>query len=130
MNKIATQFYKNLFDCGEVTSALSVDDFEENTNQPCFIKSEIINAINSLDNGKSSGTDFIKAEALKIASEELAEWLTEIFNNIMRSLHIPKQWKSSMITLIHKRVIKRILVTIDQLASYQLFTRFSPSVYC
>ena len=56
-----------------------------------------------MDNGKSGGSDNIKAELLKYGGSNLYQWMTTVFNKIIESATIPSQWLHSNIALIHKK---------------------------
>lgn len=105
INEVATQFYSELFSTTENSDQIELpESFEK---EPEFLVSEIGKAIKGLGNEKSGGSDNIKAELLKFGSTETAEWLTALFNEVLKTTTIPSQWKISIIILLHKKGDKR-----------------------
>jgi exonuclease III len=58
--------------------------------------------IDHLSAGKAPGEDGVSAELLQMLPDTAVESLTKIFNDSLRTNKIPKQWKLSRISLIHK----------------------------
>lgn len=68
-----------------------------------FLKSEIGKGIEELKLEKCFGSDGIKAEMLKLGTNEVTESMTYLFNQVLEREEIPKQWKESSIILLHKK---------------------------
>ena len=73
-----------------------------------FLKSEVEYAIQSLKNEKCNGNDGIAAKYLKYAKFSLANWLKDVFNQVLVTEKFPEQWKKSEIILIHKNARQTI----------------------
>ena len=56
----------------------------------------------AIKNGKSCGTDGILGEFIKFGGEVLREALVKLFQEVLETGEIPKEWKRSRITLVHK----------------------------
>lgn len=65
-------------------------------------KNELINHISTLKNGSSPGYDGIKAHIIKQTHLEIIDPLLYIFNLIFETGNIPPEFKTSIITPIHK----------------------------
>lgn len=105
INEIASLYYETLY-----TSKLNDKDKEKlaiELNQeniiPPVLREEILYAIKMQNNNRSPGEDKIRAEHLKIAANELAPSLTNIFNEVLQTKVIPESWCSSTIILLHKK---------------------------
>ena len=64
---------------------------------------EVLKAVKSLKNGKSTSTDLISNEMIKTGMPILVTPLLKIFNMIFDHGTFPKIWNESLITLIHKK---------------------------
>ena len=74
-----------------------------NTEGPPILKSEVRNALRKSQNGKAPGDDGITTEMLKLLEDFGVEKMTELFNDIYSSGHIPDELlKSVYITLPKK----------------------------
>ena len=62
----------------------------------------VLSHLNSLDVSKSTGPDGLSARFLKAISNEIAEPLTRLYNDSLRTGIIPSDWKKSHITPVHK----------------------------
>nr|XP_049701309.1 LINE-1 retrotransposable element ORF2 protein [Helicoverpa armigera] len=106
VNKMATIFYKDLYSSSgekqEQTNTLTKnqDPIEP---EPKILPNEVEKAILSQKMATAPGPDKITNELLKGTLEELIPILTAIFNDIMETDIIPKQWTTSHIILIYKK---------------------------
>ncbi|GBP22261.1 Putative uncharacterized transposon-derived protein F52C9.6 [Eumeta japonica] len=104
--KIASDFYKNLYD-DENYEQCYKDNLNYNweTNSPVqlFNADEIIKNIDKLKIEKSPGPDNIPNEALKIGKPILIQHLITLFNKILETQNIPQKWGESRITLLYKK---------------------------
>ncbi|KAL5135334.1 putative RNA-directed DNA polymerase from transposon BS [Glycine soja] len=55
-----------------------------------------------MSNGKAVGPDNIPIEVWKTLGNRGLEWLTKLFNEIMRSKRMPKEWRRSTLVPIYK----------------------------
>lgn len=63
---------------------------------------EISKILRDLKSKKTPGYDLITAKVLNEMPKKALIYLTTIFNSIMRTGHLPNQWKVSQIIMIHK----------------------------
>lgn len=76
------------------------------TNRDCFLSiltHEVLAILKKLKSGKAPGPDEILNEHLKNAMESLAAPMAVLFNKIMTTKTIPKQWCESEIILLFKK---------------------------
>lgn len=102
---VATEFYKSLY-----TSEHHVESFtastlpKETASDIADIKElEVLNGITRLKPDKSPGPDSITNEALKLGASHLASPLTQLFNLVLKTATVPKQWTESHIILLYKK---------------------------
>ena len=62
----------------------------------------VLSYLSSLDVSKATGPDGLSARFLKEISSEIAEPLTTLYNESLRTGIIPLEWKRSHITPVHK----------------------------
>ena len=74
----------------------------------------MLTQLQTLDIKKATGPDGISACFLRSVAEELAVPLTFIFNMSIRSGSIPKAWKQSNVSPIHKGEVVMIQGILDQ----------------
>ena len=55
-------------------------------------KQEVKEALKRMSNGKAVGPDNIPIEVWKTLGDRGLEWLTKLFNEIMRSKCMPEEW--------------------------------------
>ena len=70
---------------------------------PDISKSEVWKSMQSMKNGKALGPDGIPAEAWKCLGEPAVEFLTSLFNRILRGEPMPDEWRQSTIVPIYKK---------------------------
>lgn len=64
---------------------------------------EILEAIQSIRNGKSASSDMISNEMLKYAVPILLKPIKKLFNYIFGTGQFPKIWNESFLLLVHKK---------------------------
>ena len=64
---------------------------------------EVTSSLTNLDVSKAGGPDGVPARLLKECSHEIAPSLCSLFNDSLRSGHIPSEWKSADVTPLHKK---------------------------
>ena len=64
---------------------------------------EIIKAIRTLRNGKSTSSDLIANEMLKNGTTARLKLLQKLFNFIFSNGNFPKSWNENFIVLLHKK---------------------------
>ncbi|KAH1264649.1 Craniofacial development protein 2 [Glycine max] len=81
-------YFHNLFNDGYGYDSSSLDTREEDRNYKYYRriqKQEVKEALKRMSNGKAVGPDNIPIEVWKTLGDRGLEWLTELFNEIMRS---------------------------------------------
>lgn len=100
----ATDFYRELYDDQSITPTLSKEEEKNSEEQvPSILIDEVNNATKSLKKNKAPGEDNISNELLVGMYHAISNTLTDLFNDILTTEHIPQQWTTSTIILIHKK---------------------------
>lgn len=107
ISKHATDYYRDLY-----TSTLPAEnpgrrplrkkDDDEDVSIS-ILPSEVRTAIMELKNGKIPGEDGILNEFIKLGIEEIIPPITRLFNLILDTEEVPKQWNLNTIILLHKK---------------------------
>ncbi|KAH1257526.1 Transposon TX1 uncharacterized protein [Glycine max] len=98
-------YFHNLFNDGYGYDSNSLDTREEDRNYKYYRriqKQEVKEALKRMSNGKAVGPDNIPIEVWKTLGDRGLEWLTELFNEIMRSKRMPEEWRRSTLVPIYK----------------------------
>ncbi|KAH1262945.1 Phosphoinositide phospholipase C 6 [Glycine max] len=98
-------YFHNLFNDGYGYDSSSLDTREEDRNYEYYRriqKQEVKEALKRMSNGKAVGPDNIPIEVWKTLGDRGLEWLTELFNEIMRSKRMPEEWRRSTLVPIYK----------------------------
>ncbi|KAH1238660.1 LINE-1 retrotransposable element ORF2 protein [Glycine max] len=98
-------YFHNLFNDGYGYDSSSLDTREEDRNYKYYRriqKQEVKEALKRISNGKAVGPDNIPIEVWKTLGDRGLEWLTKLFNEIMRSKRMPEEWRRSMLVPIYK----------------------------
>ncbi|KAL5131500.1 LINE-1 retrotransposable element ORF2 protein [Glycine soja] len=98
-------YFHNLFNDGYGYDSSSLDTREEDRNYKYYRriqKQEVKEALKRMSNGKAVGPDNIPIEVWKTLGDRGLEWLTELFNEIMRSKRMPEEWRRSTLVSIYK----------------------------
>lgn len=97
----ATAFYKALYDSDDILETCITNKALKDI--PPLLKSEIRYVIENLKNNKATGKDKISNEVIKYYCEDLLEPLQLIYNKILHTGTLPKQWYLASIILLHKK---------------------------
>ncbi|KAH1219602.1 LINE-1 retrotransposable element ORF2 protein [Glycine max] len=98
-------YFHNLFNDEYGYDSSSLDTREEDRNYKYYRriqKQEVKEALKRMSNGKAVGPDNIPIEVWKTLGDRGLEWLTELFNEIMRSKRMPEEWRRSTLVPIYK----------------------------
>lgn len=79
----------------------NIETIEEINTGP-FTEEEVRHAIKKLKNGKAAGVDNINGEMLKAGGEITSKKLLHMFENVRKTISMPRDWKKSMIAKIPK----------------------------
>jgi len=96
------------------TTDISLNSFSIINNE------EIIKAIKAVKDDSSPGLDGNSVKMLKLNMHSLIKPLSYIFNLVIATSTIPKCFKISVITPIHKKETNPMLKIIDQNHKYQI----------
>lgn len=97
---IATDYYTELYKDNTNEREIELPD---NEIIPYILQEETEKAINTQKSDKAPGPDGISNEILKQMKADLIPILTEIFNSVINTEIIPKQWTESNIILLFKK---------------------------
>ncbi|KAL2947084.1 hypothetical protein AAZX31_20G050700 [Glycine max] len=95
-------YFHNLFNDGYGYDSSSLDTREEDRNYKYYRriqKQEVKEALKRMSNGKAVGADNIPIEVWKTLGDRGLEWLTKLFNEIMRSKRMPEEWRSTLVPI-------------------------------
>ncbi|KAL5157576.1 Craniofacial development protein 2 [Glycine soja] len=98
-------YFHNLFNDEYGYDSSSLDTREEDRNYKYYRriqKQEVKEALKRMSNGKAVGPDNIPIEVWKTLGDRGLEWLTKLFNEIMRSKRMPEKWRRSTLVPIYK----------------------------
>ena len=104
---VFAKFYEELY-VGEeeidIEDTTTNEEADQKEYMDEFTTEEIQSAIDRLKKGKAKESNGIRAEQLKICSEETKEEIREIFNEIAQQEDFtPKSWRRIRIQVIHKK---------------------------
>ncbi|KAL5189467.1 Enoyl-CoA hydratase 2, peroxisomal [Glycine soja] len=105
-------YFHNLFNDGYGYDSSSLDTREEDRNYKYYRriqKQEVKEALKRMSNGKAVGPDNIPIEVWKTLGDRGLEWLTELFNEIMRSKRMPEEWRRSTSTMEAIYLLRRVM---------------------
>jgi hypothetical protein len=85
-----------------------------------IVEVEIV--ITNLRRYKSLCTDHIPAELLKAGGETNSE-VHKLICSIWNKEELPQQWKESIIVPVYKKIIRLIVIIIEESPAYQLLTK-------
>jgi len=75
---------------------------------------EVRNAVKKMKNGKAVGPDKIQVEAWKCLGEAAVDILMRLFNKILQSGEMPKEWRySTLIPIFKSKGMPNAGVTIE-----------------
>lgn len=97
IKKFYSRLFKSDLPAPPRTTPMSVEP------PPELLLEEIASAINGFPKGKSAGEDKVTIDFLKCCHDNTLILIRDRFNYYLRSGKIPKSWKSSKTTLIHKK---------------------------
>jgi len=104
INRVATEFYSELYsnpntEISTQTHTQIAHDVEHETE---FTMDELCKVVKTLKNNKATGCDKICNEQIKYGGHPLLLKLLNLYNEILYTQQIPKEWSKSDIILIFK----------------------------
>ena len=100
------EFYEKLYE-DTVQSIANVETEEV----PSILTSEVERALSQIKSSKAPGEDQIVAEMIRAGGEIARRKIQELFNAVLRTETVPKEWKKAIITLILKKGDKKDLAS-------------------
>ena len=93
-----------------------------------ILTSEVERALSRMKSSKTPGEDQIVAEMIRAGGEIALRKIQELFNAVLITETVPKEWKNAIITLILKKADKRDLAKYTAIISrlshiYKLFMK-------
>lgn len=105
-------------------------DFENNEDVPPPTIQEVENAIQSLKNNKSAGSDGIPAELLKAAGTTFISAFHQLLVKIWNAESMPTEWNNSIICPIHKKGDKKECTNYRGISLLNIAYKILASILC
>ena len=100
---------------------------EEDDKVPMFLKEEIEFALRKMKPSKAVGIDQLTSGIIKLGGEEAIHQIQKIFNNILKTKTIPKEWREAKVTTLHKKGDRKDIKNYRPISlishMYKLFSR-------
>lgn len=108
MNNITTEtwttYYQNLYSNCTDNREEQRQEYQETYDEgDAITMEEVQTAVQQLKNRKSPGTDNITNEMIKYGGREIHQEITKLFQNIIRTGEVPREWKTSLSVPIYKK---------------------------
>ena len=127
MLKISVIFYKSLHTQTVPTPESTMKSSPDTEEIPEFTEEEVERAIKRMKRHKAQGVDGITSDIIKLGGPIVLTYLTNIFNNILKTKRIPDSWHEAKIVILFKKGDHKdikIYRPISLLShSYKIFTR-------
>ena len=86
----------------DLQSERSLDDSLSGVGIPTFCFDEVKQAVANMAKGKTSDRDGVILEMFSHGGESLLGILTDMLNGILTTGYVPRRWRDSFLTLLHK----------------------------
>ena len=101
--KICANFYKSLYTQTVPTPESTMKSSPDTEEIPEFTEEEVERAIKRMKRHKAQGVDGITSDIIKLGGPVVLTYLTNIFNNILRTKQIPDSWHEAKIVILFKK---------------------------
>ena len=101
--KICANFYKSLYTQTVPTPESTMKSSPDTEEIPEFTEEEVERAIKRMKRHKAQGVDGITSDTIKLGGPMVLTYLTNIFNNILRTKQIPDSWHEAKIVILFKK---------------------------
>ena len=101
--KIWANFYKSLYTQTVPTPESTMKSSPDTEEIPEFTEEEVERAIKRMKRHKAQGVDGITGDIIKLGGPMVLTYLTNIFNNILRTKQIPDNWHETKIVILFKK---------------------------
>ena len=125
--KICANFYKSLYTQTVPTPESTMKSSPDTEEIPEFTEEEVERAIKRMKIHKAQGVDGITNDILKLGGPIVLTYLTNIFNNILKTKQIPDSWHEAKIVILSKKGDPKDIKNYRPISllshSYKIFTR-------
>ena len=125
--KICANFYKSLYTQTVPTPESTMKSSPDTEEIPEFTEEEVERAIKRMKRHKAQGVDGITSDIIKLGGPMVLTYLTNIFNNILRTKQIPDSWDEAKIVILFKKGDPKDIKNYRPIRllshSYKIFTR-------
>ena len=101
--KIFANFYKSLYTQTVPTPESTMKSSPDTEEIPEFTEEEVERAIKRMKRHKAQGMDGITSDIIKLGRPVVLTYLTNIFNNILKTKQIPDSWHEAKIVVLFKK---------------------------
>ena len=101
--KICANFYKSLYTQTVPTPESTMKSSPDTEEIPEFTEEEVERAIKRMKRHKAQGVDGITSDIIKLGGPMVLTYLTNIFNNILKTKQIPDSWHEAKIVILFKK---------------------------
>ena len=125
--KICANFYKSLYTQTVPTPESTMKSSPDTEEIPEFTEEEVERAIKRMKRHKAQGVDGITSDIIKLEGSIVLTYVTNTFNNLLKTKQIPDSWHEAKIVILLKKGdpkdIKNYRPTSLLSHSYKIFTR-------
>ena len=126
--KVCADFYKELYSSqAQNTPTTPIDVSPDSSEVPPFLHNEVSKTLRDMKKNKAPGNDQITSDIISLGGDEAIEQVTKIFNEILKTRKIPKEWKEAKMIILHKKGDRRDIKNYRPISllshMYKLFTR-------
>ena len=125
--KICANFYKSLYTQTVPTPESTMKSSPDTEEIPQFTEEEVERAIKRMKRHKAQGVDGITSDIIKLGGPIVLTYLTNIFNNILKTKQIPDSWHEAKIVILFKKGDPKDIKNYRPISllshSYKIFTR-------
>ena len=101
--KICANFYKSLYTQTVPTPESTMKSSPDTEEIPEFTEEEVERAIKRMKRLKAQGVDGITSDIIKLGGPTVLTYLTNVFNNILKTKQIPDSWHKAKIVILFKK---------------------------
>ena len=124
---ICANFYKSLYTQTVPTPESTMKSSPDTEEIPEFTEEEVERAIKRMKRHKAQGVDGITSDIIKLGGPIVLTYLTNIFNNIIKTKQIPDSWHEAKTVILFKKGDPEDIKNYRPISllshSYKIFTR-------
>ena len=125
--KKCANFYKSPYTQTVPTPESTMELSPDTEEIPEFTEEEVERAIKRMKRHKAQGVDGITSDIIKLGGPIVLTYLTNIFNNILKTKQIPDSWYEAKIVILFKKGGPKDIKNYRPISllsySYKIFTR-------